>query len=101
MSPETVKAAKIAHARTHGEDASDLAKLNFRKVLDTAVTNHLSTISAGLSTLGLIKSEGVKNRQRPVSIAAWEALGKVADEHGLSRVQLVRAVLTLLGRDAP
>ena len=49
IAPETVQAAKIAYAATAGEDTNNHAKLNFRMVLDAAVTNHLPAVAEGLS----------------------------------------------------
>jgi len=78
----------------------DLEDIRFSETLDLAVTNYLHTVIDLLDQAGFRKREPLTKRDkrpRRVDAKTWEKLGKAAHDQGVTQIDLVRALLTLLG----
>jgi len=100
INPQVVAKAKVAYARQKPEEVrKKKGKVHFRDVMDHAIDEYLPEIEAALGRIGLERKD-VQNRQRPVTRRTWERLDAVTKKLDISKVQLVRCALDMLGRSA-
>ena len=98
LTAESVESAKQGYSlKTRGRVTTNLESIEFREMLDVAVEEFLPQLIAAFEQIRLKKPAGaISKRPRPVSIDTWTQLGDVADQYGISRIQIIRCVLELL-----
>jgi hypothetical protein len=98
LTAESVERAKQGYSlKTLGSVTANLESIEFREMLDVAVEEFLPQLIAAFEQIRLKKPAGpISKRPRPVSIDTWTRLGDVADDYGVSRIQIIRCVLELL-----
>jgi len=100
INPDVVARAKGVFAVRKPEAVCERrGEANFRDVVDYAIDTYLDDITKALDDICLLRGD-VQNRQRPVSVETWTRLGRVAEKYDISKVQLVRCALAMLGRSA-
>jgi len=104
LNKEIVDKAKQAKALRDGTavcNDDDLEGIHFSDTLAMAMDDYLEEVLDLLSRAGFRKRrrplKASEKRPRRVDAKRWKELGKSADDRGVSRMDLVRALLTKLG----
>jgi hypothetical protein len=91
--------AKDKKGKQRKATEKELEKIRFSETLAAAAKTYTDKVTTLLDQAGFRKPptlEPSEKRPRRVDLTTWDELGRVAEEQGIAKMALIRAVLNLL-----